>query len=275
MTNFNFTLILIFLTISSNVLLYGQTISGTVFEKNSVIPVEYTNIGIVGKNIGTVSDQNGKYTLMINSEYYNDTLRFSCIGYYSYSVKVSDLINQNNGNVNLGKKEYKLAEVLVRPKNTKQKRLGINKRNKMIVGCFKDSINGSEAGVIMKNKNKVFLNEINLNVAYCTYDTVFYRMNIYKVQKNRQFENILNNPIYVTSTKEEVKDKITVDVRDLNLEIEGDFLVTFQSVKNLGLGTLCFFASLSHKTYQRRASQGKWETVNAGMSISVLVDVEK
>ena len=52
--------------VSSNMLLYGQTISGTVFEMNTEIPVEYVNIGILGKNNGTVSDQNGRYTLQIN-----------------------------------------------------------------------------------------------------------------------------------------------------------------------------------------------------------------
>ena len=79
---------IILLLLSSNVLLYGQKISGTVLEMNSDKPVEYVNIGIVGRNIGTVSDQNGKYTLDIKSEHHDDTLRFSCIGYHAYSVKV-------------------------------------------------------------------------------------------------------------------------------------------------------------------------------------------
>ena len=55
--------IFIIFLLSCNVLLFGQQISGTVFEMDSNLPIEYVNIGIVGKNIGTVSDQNGKYTL--------------------------------------------------------------------------------------------------------------------------------------------------------------------------------------------------------------------
>ena len=61
---------IIVLLLSSNVLLWGQQISGSVFEMNSDIPVEYVNIGIVGKNVGTVSDHNGNYTLQLDSEYY-------------------------------------------------------------------------------------------------------------------------------------------------------------------------------------------------------------
>ena len=107
---------IIFFLISSNMVLLGQTISGTVFEINSDLPIEYVNIGIVGKNVGTVSDPNGRYTLLINPENHNDTLRFSYIGYRSYSVKVSDFIDMNNGNVSLEKKKYELAELVIRPK---------------------------------------------------------------------------------------------------------------------------------------------------------------
>ena len=261
--------------LGSNVLLFGQSISGIVFETNSEIPVEYVNIGIVGKNIGTVSDQNGKYTLQINPEYYNDTLMFSCIGYHTYSVKVSDFVKMNGANVKLEKRVYDMTEVVIRPKKLKQKILGVTTKSKAVVGCFMDSINGREIGILMKNKNRAFLKEVNLNIAYCTYDTIFYRINVYKVHGNMQFENILTNPIYIKSSKQEVKDKVIIDLRPHNISVEGDFLVTFEAVKNLGAGSLCYALSLLHKTYIRRASQGTWDTQSVGASISVLVDVEK
>lgn len=141
--------------------------------------------------------------------------------------------------------------------------------------CYKDSIRGSEIGILMKNNNIAFLKEVNVNISNCSYDTVFYRINIYKADKNMQLENILNEPIYISSSKEEVKDKITVDLRHLNLVIEGDFLVTFESVKDLGYGKLCFPAKLFHKSYQRKTSQGTWETIPVGISISVDADVRK
>jgi hypothetical protein len=267
-------LIILFLLIC-DVSLWGQQISGTVFEMDSNLPIEYVNIGIVDKNIGTVSDQNGKYTLQINSEYINDTLRFSRVGYKSYSVKVSDFINLKNKNVALEKKQYDLTEVVVHPKKTKQKTLGITTRSNIVVACFNDSVNGSEIGILMKNNNTVFLKDVNVNISSCSYDTVFYRLNIYKTNGNMQFENILNNPIYVHSSKEEMKDRITIDLRQLNLEVKGDFLVTFEAVNYLGIGKFCFPASLFHKSYIRKISQGTWETLPVGISISVDVDIEK
>jgi hypothetical protein len=261
--------------LSSNVLLFGQSISGIVFETNSKIPVAYVNIGIVGKDIGTVSDQNGKYTLQINPKYYNDTLKFSCIGYRTYSVKVSDFVKMNETNVKLEKRVYNMPEVVVRPKTLKQKTLGITTKNKAIAGCFMDSIHGYEVGVLMKNKNRAFLKEVNLNIIYCTYDTIFYRINIYKALGNMQFENILTNPIYIKSSKQELKKKVIINLRPYNISVEGNFLVTFEAVKNLGVGNLCYAVNLSHKTYVRGASQGTWFTRPVGISISTLVDVEK
>ena len=257
-------------------LLYGQTISGTVFENNSGIPVEYVNIGIVGKNIGTVSDQKGKYTLQVSAEYYNDTLKFSCIGYHSYSVKVSDFMKMNNKNVSLEKRTYELTEVVVQPKKIKQKILGITANNKKIWTGFIHTI-GFEAGTLIKNSNTVFIKEVNINIANFTYDTVLFRLNIYKAHNNMQFENILSSPIYVSLSIQELKDKITIDLRHLSLDVKGDFLVAIEYIDFIGSGEICFCISPNPflKHYVRQVSQGIWRTQPGGLSISVLVNLEK
>ena len=255
---------------------FGQQISGTVFEMNSEIPVEYVSIGIIGKNTGTVADQNGNYTLKINPEYHSDTLKFSCIGYHSYSVKVSDFINLNNGNVSLEKRIFDLAEVVVRPRTIKQKTLGNTPRNQFMNACLPDSL-GYELGVLISNKKTSFIKEVNVDVTRCTYDTAFFRINIYQVHKKRKndFENILSAPIYFSMSKEEVKDKITVDLRHLNLVVKGDYLVTVEHVKDLGPGRICFSCGLlfANTSYGRSTSQGTWGKWPIGIGLSVEVDV--
>ena len=174
--------------------LFGQTISGTVFDKNSNQPIGYVNVGIVGK-IGAVSEQNGRYTLVIEPEHYNDTLMFSYIGYHPYFVKVSDFLTLNNGNVSLEEKAFEINELIVRPRRTRQSRLGISARHKVL--CFDTTSTGFEDGLFIKNENTVVINEVNYRVT-STFDTVVFRMNIYKASEDMRFENIMNSPVYVT-----------------------------------------------------------------------------
>ena len=114
---------IIILLLNCNVLIFGQQISGIVFEKNDKLPVESVNISIAAKKVGTISEKDGKYRLMINPEYHNDTIRFSCIGYHTYSVKVSDFMELNNGNVGLEKKINDLSGVVVSAKTIRKKNL--------------------------------------------------------------------------------------------------------------------------------------------------------
>jgi len=58
--------------------LHGQkTIAGSVIKQENNTPIAYVNIGIVGKNIGTVSDKDGKFNLLIEAQYMYDSLLFS------------------------------------------------------------------------------------------------------------------------------------------------------------------------------------------------------
>jgi len=89
------------------------------------------------------------------------------------------------------------------------------------------------------------------------------------------FENILTAPIYINIAKNEIKDRISIDLRSYNIVVNGDFLVTLEHMKDLGPGYLTFCLSFTNKMYVRRTSQGKWEKFRFGVSISVDADVEK
>jgi len=266
--------IILFL-LSSNLMLFGQQISGIVFEMDGETPIEFVNIGVVDKNVGTVSDRNGNYELQIPAEFHDDTLRFSSIGYHPYSVKVSDFINLNDGNVRLEQRIYDMEEVIVRPRRLRERTLGITTRNYSIVSI--GWMGYGEVGVLMKNSNTAFLKEANINLKIGPHGTIHSRLNIYKAGKNMQLENILTNPIYFSFSKEEVKnDRVTIDLRDQNIVVEGDFLVTFEVVEYSGcrIGLLLIPASLFHRAYFREKSQGRWINY-PGISLSVLVDVER
>ncbi len=266
-------LILLFLICFSK--LSGQNTSGIVLNASNGKPVEFVNIGIVGKNVGTVSGQNGKFSFETGEENDNDTLLFSGIGYISSLVRVEDLKKNPGKEVFLKERTYQLKEVVIRPRIFRQKTLGVTTKVKSIQAGFKDNILGYECGILMKAKKSAYIKKVNINISACSYDTIYYRLNIYKVHGKMDFENILREAIYITMPKELVKDEIQIDLQERNIIVDGDFLVTLEHVKDLGDGYLNFCAGLTDKTYYRKTSQGKWESVPVAISISVVADVEK
>lgn len=256
-------------------LVFGQNISGIVINEKSKLPIEYVNIGIPGKNIGTVSNVNGKYNLSIDSQFDDDTLLFSCIGYLPFSIKIADLKKVGHKNVFLEEKVYEINEIIIRPKIFKQQTLGVTTNSKMVQSGFRDNLLGYECGILIKVKKSAVIKSVNINISQCSYDTIFYRLNIYRVHGKINFENILTNPIYINLPKDKVKDKIIIDLQSQHIVVDGDFLVTLENVKDLGKGYLYFCAGLMDKTYFRKTSQGEWLTVPVGISLSVEAEVEK
>jgi hypothetical protein len=256
-------------------MLHGQNrIAGSVLNKENDLPVEYVNIGIAGKNIGTVSDKNGHFNLLVESQYQNDSLLFSCIGFETYSVKISDI--KENEIIRLQEKPFLLNEVVVMPRIFKERALGITAKSGIGVTGFENNNLGYECGLLMKNKKRAEIKSVKVNISSCTYDTIFYRLNIYEVNENDNFENILIEPIYVIASKADVLNgSLQIDLTKQNIIVNGNFLVTLEHIRDLGNGGLWFPASLKQKTYYRKTSQGKWETAPIGISLSVIANVEK
>ena len=267
-------IVILFFILNCTALL-GQNVSGVVISEKDKSPVGFVNIGIAGKNIGTVSDFNGKFNLLLDAQFDNDTLLFSCIGYNPFSIKISELKKDNNKNIFLKEKAYEMKEIVIRPKNFKQRTLGVTSHSKMVEAGFKDNLLGYECGILMETKKSAELERVNINIAQCTYDSIFYRLNIYRVRGKMNFENILTTPIYINISKDQVKEKITIDLQSQNIIVDGDFLVTLENVKNLGNGNLYFCSGIMDKTYFRKTSQAVWETIPVGISISVDAKVEK
>lgn len=59
----------------------AQNLKGTVVNARTAEPVPFANIGILNKNVGTVTNEDGTFQLDVSKLAANDTLRVSCIGY--------------------------------------------------------------------------------------------------------------------------------------------------------------------------------------------------
>ena len=90
-------------------------ISGTVVDKESKALIELATVGIVGKVIGSNTNADGKFRLLISEPNKQDTIQFSMIGYETAKIIASDLVDKEN-KIQLTPMVYSLEEVIVRSK---------------------------------------------------------------------------------------------------------------------------------------------------------------
>jgi hypothetical protein len=240
-------------------LIFSQSQSGKVLSNDTKTGIAFVNVGIIGKNIGTVTDVSGNFTIILDKTNDKDSLRFSMIGYESKVFLVGQFRENSIREVFLVPRAYYLTEVKVFSHRTHQVRLGTPVTSAALKSGFASNDLGSELGIKVYARKKVLLKEININVATCTFDTVVYRINIYQVLNKMEFKNILIEPIYISFSKDKIGKVISLDLRKYSILIEGDVLVSLELFKDLGEGRLLFNTQyFTSTTYHRKTSQGKW-----------------
>jgi len=238
-------------------------------------PIEFVNIGIVGKNIGTVSNINGVFSIALDSELDHDTLLFSAIGYKPQSVKIADLRQKTNSNIYLKKKTYKISEVQIKPRIFNEQTLGVTDKSNKIIAGFKYNLLGYECGIRINIKKTAFLKKVKINISTCSYDSIFFRLNIYRAEDDTTFKNIFKEPVYLKMPKDRLLKELEFNLEPYDIISDGDFLVSLEYIKNLGEGELYFYTGTGKLTYFRITSQGSWQTSPVPIEISVLADVEE
>ena len=242
-----------------------STIEGYVRDAKTHSILPYVNIGIIGKNVGTVSNNTGWFKILIDSKYINDSLRFSMIGYNSKTFVVSDAVKllNNTADIELEENAIQLDEVVILSRDLKEKILGNETESTAIVAGFSTNELGNEVGIVSKIKKKpTYIQEFNVNIASNKYDTLKFRINFYTLKDGLPESNILRQPIIVNTTLK--NGKLSIDLRKYNIEVENDFFAALEWIEDLGSNGLYFSASfLGSPIISRHTSQGNWEKLGA------------
>lgn len=261
---------------------WSQIIEGQVVEKDSGKPVGYANIGVYGKNRGTVSDEQGHFGLDVSRLGDNDTFRISVLGYERVDFALGDVKKrcQKQCRIELTPKTYALPEVVIMPgKKLKERIVGNDVSRKNISVGMADSILGYEFGTVMRIKRKpAQIQEVIMHIARCDYDSVFLRMNIHSVKNGLPDENLLRTPVYVQFNKADTQHPIRIDIASQNIKVQDDFVVSFEVVRELGNGGLYLTGTLFNKdkTLYRATSQAKWSVLGpVGIGIAARILQEK
>lgn len=185
-------------------------IKGKIIDKNTQKPIEYANIGILGKSIGTISNSDGKFILKIPPEYINDTIGISCIGYkifaepaieYFPAPKIIPLIPDY----------IPIQEVIIRKidplslLNKAVEKIPINysNSNSILTSFYREAIRESN--------RYIFISEAVLQTFKSSYSESFIRDQI-KIIKARTSKNINRNDSIILKLKGGLRTTLLLDI---------------------------------------------------------------
>jgi hypothetical protein len=258
--------------------LFSQSIySGIVKDSVSSEPLPYVNIGIVNKDVGTVSDKDGKFSIAIDEKFNNDSLRISIVGYKPRTFKVSEFPLRVGDNSEIKLREYvhELPPVVVSGKKMKEAVLGNHTQSKKFRGGFTYSELGNELGIVIKiKKGGAYIKSFNAFIVSNTSDSMQFRLNFYDLENGLPHNKIVSDqiifPIKTTSGK------FVLDLSPYGIKVNDDFFVALELVENFGQkdkrGVLFSAGFFGSPFIARETSQGQWKkysAVSLGFNVTV------
>jgi len=92
------------------------TVTGKVIDKNTQQPLPFATIQVEKTGIGTITNNNGRFSLKISNRYYNNKIYISYLGYKTQERNIKEIKNQIV--IFLQPTEKELAEVVIMTKST-------------------------------------------------------------------------------------------------------------------------------------------------------------
>lgn len=224
----SFVFLILFTSVQVN--LKGQIIEGRIYDSKTKLVVPYVNVGVVNRGIGTVTNDSGYFKLDVSTANRNDTLKCSMIGYTSKVFAIKDLVS---GTIYIDERIVELDAVVINPKKVKEVTIGNLYDSPYVSAGFNSNDLGTEAGTVMKVKNKktYYLKKAGINIAYCNYDSILFRINIYDFKNGKPGEILLLSPIYVKVVKGQRN--LEMDLTQYNIEVTNDFLLSLEWIQDM------------------------------------------
>ncbi len=264
--------LLLFLTITGN-LLAQQKISGVIFDKTTNKPISFASIGIIGKQVGTLSDENGVFELILAENEKNDTLKTYAIGYKPQVFYARDLIKEVNKKIDLEALPTQLEEIVVRSKKIKYKTLGTTKYSKNNCSGFVKNTNnwkGSESALKINNKEGrgVLMESFSFYIIQNKYaDSLTFRLMFYEAADTKwQYPStrpFMKKPIvFKVGLKQ---GEFVLNIKDYGVYTSKDFYVSLECLMDeMEITKFCYAGSYDSPSFVKAAAFGKWTQLRGG-----------
>jgi hypothetical protein len=265
--------ILFILVVCSKIAFAQTQSSGNVVDAKTNEKLPFVNVGIIGKGIGTVTNNDGNFILNLPANG-ADSLRVSMVGYVPQSFLVADLAKHaDHLNIKLVPAVTELNEVKVKNRKWKTAVLGNTTTSQGTNAGFTTNRLGHEIGAIIKIKRApTGLKRFNASLVDYGSDSVKLRLNIYSVKDGLPNQNLLHENIFVTVHKGDKQ--ISINLEPYDIMVDDNFFVSLEWIQSVRGRGLMFSASLlSSAIISRETSQANWEKVGiVGVGFNVLAE---
>lgn len=245
---------------------YGQIkLSGTIIDHTTQSPIEYANIGLPDKDVGTVCNSLGKFNLVVPNDLLNNLLVISHLGYETQTLKINEL-KSNPAELMIALKPSPIILQEATVSASQQVSLGYKPNGNKVNGFFKAAGLGLEGGTLIQNTEQVALTQFHLNILKIPFDSLKFRLNFYSVKKDLPADKINLKDIIFSITKTDTGLYSLSLVRE-NIQVTDNFICTIelielfgQSAENAGF----LFSAIPNKAgfiYKKTISLGRWEKI--------------
>lgn len=245
-------------------------------------PIQYVNVGILNKPVGTVTNENGEFYLNFDNSLILDTLKISCLGFKSKELQIKNLLtNKNEINISLENYTEKLNEIIINSSNLKTFTKGKEQtktKNKVFfaIPSMKNLNLGSEIGrkFSLGTKKPSLLKEFRFFLKENNFESVLFRLNFYTIENNIPSKKINNTNILISAVNG-VTGWITVDLTDFGIKTKEDIIVTVEWIKasekgdKLSLPILIpSFSSIHFYKYGTHAKWKRYGSISTAMMLT-------
>ncbi len=241
-------------------------ITGDIVDSKNNRALEYVNIGVKQKNVGTASLKNGSFSIGIPMENITDTLTFSIVGYYELNLPISQLDSGNKITIRLVEKITNLKELAISGEKLVDKKFGIKKRGiiHFTDGIFKKDDSFEIGQLIKLGNNPAQITSVNLHINSSRTDSASFRINFYRYDEddNRPADRIVEKSILQRHPIRE--GWLKFDLVKYNILLKGKVFVAIEFIPENKSDVKQIYYEVkiggASKSFFRRNSLGEWNT---------------
>lgn len=264
-----FRLTILFICSFNFIYTQSITITGKVTDSLN-IPLQYVNIGVINKYVGTVTNDKGIFKLNIEKSMVNDTLRISSLGYETKDLLIKNTISNSKINVVLNNHTEVLEEIILSSNKNSKLYIKGKKKSKSKNEVFfsipkaKNQNLGAEIGrkFSIGSKKASQLKEFKFFIKNNNFEKIKFRVNIYSIYNKYPSKNLNKQNIYVDVINKSTG-WIIVNLADYDIRIKENIIITVEWIEGSKGGNKLslpmLIPSFSSVHYYKYGSQSKWK----------------